>query len=386
MDDLRVLAFCDYFRPDVGGGAERVAREVYGRMVRSGAEVSVVTTTGSAAPWRGLEPGLQVVEIPSMDLTRVLRFQRSLSFGGVRSVVPTLQGLRPHVLHANSLEFETSRTAARLRALGRTPLVLTAHIAGFGEMPEPWKLLGALHDRTVGARLLRRADRVIAVSRAVSRHLASLRTPSAKVRVVPNGVDHDVFRPPVEREGTRDPRILFVGRLVPNKGADLAIDAIDTLLRDGRRAHLRIVGEGPLRGRLEARVRQLGLGASVTFTGASSDVAGLLRGADVFVRPTTTEGMSLAVLEAMASGVCVVASDVPGNAELIRDGENGLLAPARDVDGLAASLRRAVDDPAGRRRLADAAFEDSQAYSWDRCAKETMDVLLETARRTTPSR
>ncbi|HYG72206.1 MAG TPA: glycosyltransferase family 4 protein, partial [Actinomycetota bacterium] len=111
------------------------------------------------------------------------------------------------------------------------------------------------------------------------------------------------------------------------------------------------------------------------------EIAAHLRRADVVVRPTLTEGMSLTVLEAMASGACVVASNVPGNAELIAHGVNGLLAPAGDRAAFAAQLRRAVDDPRERRRLGERAAEDSLAYSWDRCAEETLAVFEEAARR-----
>jgi glycosyltransferase involved in cell wall biosynthesis len=91
--------------------------------------------------------------------------------------------------------------------------------------------------------------------------------------------------------------------------------------------------------------------------------------------------MSLTVLEAMASGVCVVASDVPGNAELIAHGVNGLLAPAGDRAAFAAQLRRAVDDAEDRRRLGERAAEDARSYSWDRCADETLAVFEDVATR-----
>ena len=380
MAELRILGFCDHFRPEVGGGAERVAREVYGRLARSGARVTVVTTSGSASAWAGVEPGLDVVEVPTLDLSRVIGLQRSLSIGMLRALMPIARSLRPDLLHANSLEFETSRAAAALRARGRTPLVLTAHIAGFDAMAEPWRTLGRAHDRLIGARLLRRADRLIAVSEAVGRHVRSLGAGQETLRIIPNGVDHEIFRPPVQPPFAREPRVLFVGRLVANKGADLALEAFAAVLGDGRRAHLTLVGDGPLRASLVTRARDLGIGDSVAFAGRSSEVAADLRDADVFVRPTTTEGMSLALLEAMASGVCVVASDVPGNAELIRHGVNGLLCPPRDTRALADALLLAIDDEAGRRHLSDAAFEDSQQYSWDRCAKETLDVFLDAVR------
>ncbi len=98
-------------------------------------------------------------------------------------------------------------------------------------------------------------------------------------------------------------------------------------------------------------------------------------------RPSLTEGMSLSLLEAMASGVCVVASAVAGNRSLIRDGETGFLFQPGEIRSLTNVLRRTVDSSEERLRIAAAGHRLSQDYSWDRCAKETLDVFLEALRR-----
>ncbi len=376
---MRVLAFCDYFTPEVGGGAERVAYEVYQRLADGGADVTVVTTSadpdgrssGSGA-WSGSHARIRIVHVATVDLSRVLGVQMSLTRGGLARAQALVREAPPDVLHANSLEFQTSIIAARLRRATHIPLVLTAHIAGFASMAQPWRTLGAVHGRSVGRFLLRRADAVIAVSRAVARHVRSLRTPADKIHVVPNGVDHKVFYPGPHRP-VDEVRVLLVGRLVPNKGGEEAIRAVAELNRNGGAVRLTIVGDGPLRGRLRALAAELGI--NVRFEGWTQDVASHLRDTDVLVRPTFTEGMSLSVLEAMATGVCVVASDVPGNAELIRHGETGLLAAAGDAAAFERLLGRAVNNPEERSSLGAAALEASKMYSWDRCAMETIDVF-----------
>lgn len=373
--DLRILAFCDYFGPGTGGGAERVAYEVYRRLASQGAQVTVVTTSGGVEPWSG---DISVVRVPTLDLSRVLKLQLSLTSGAISRARSAARSRSPVVLHANSLEFQTSLTAARLRRETGIPLVLTAHLAGFDAMPEPWRLLGDLHQRTIGRHLLRRADRVIAVSDAVAVHLRSLDLPPERVRVVPNGVDHEVFAPAART--WRDVRLLFVGRLVPNKGAEDAIRAFAGIRRERPSVTLTVVGDGPQRSELEALTRRLGVWGSVRFAGFTPDVAPYLRDADVLLRPTRTEGMPLSVLEAMACGVCVVASDVPGNAGLIEDGRTGVLVPVGDRRALQAAIGRVADDGRERERLAGAALEASRSFSWDRCAAETLDVFLEAAR------
>lgn len=376
-DGLRVLAFCDYFDPLIGGGAERVAAEVYRRLVDWGARVTVVTTAGDGGSWTHL--GVHVVRVSTLNLSRGLGLQVSVSRGAARTASDLIRELRPHVLHANSLQFQTSVAAGRAARRSRVPLVLTAHVAGFESLAQPWRTIAGVHERTVGRFLSRRSARVIAVSDAVAAHVAARLGPDAPVRVVPNGVDHTVFHPPADAPARSHVQLVFVGRLVINKGPDTLIDAFAALRRRRSDVRLAVVGDGPLRDMLQHRARNLGVADALTFHGSSDDVAGHLRAADVVVRPSLTEGMPLAVLEAMASRLCVVASDVPGNASLIRDNDNGLLVPPNNPPALTAALERVVSDRSLRLRLAAVAHQDSGDYSWDRCARQTLDVLLDVA-------
>jgi glycosyltransferase involved in cell wall biosynthesis len=97
--------------------------------------------------------------------------------------------------------------------------------------------------------------------------------------------------------------------------------------------------------------------------------------ADIIVRPSFTEGMPLSLIEAMASGVCVVASNIGGNSDLVRSGANGMLFSAGDSVELAGVLRGLIEDPGLRARLATAGYQTAQTYSWDKCAAETARIL-----------
>ena len=151
------------------------------------------------------------------------------------------------------------------------------------------------------------------------------------------------------------------------------------LAREGLTPEAVLVGEGPLRSRLEDDVERRHLGDRVKFIGHSSDVAGWLRRASVFVRPSLTEGLPLTVLEAMASKVCVVASDIPGNNELITHEVNGLLFSAGDPHALARALTSVLVGDDRRIRLAETGFVSSRAYSWDACAESVARTLLNVA-------
>ena len=127
------------------------------------------------------------------------------------------------------------------------------------------------------------------------------------------------------------------------------------LLQRHSRVKLVLIGDGPLATELAARAASLGLGDRVVLAGAQSDIAGVLPAFDVFAQPSLTEGISIALLEAGASGLAIIASLVGGNAEIIRDGETGFLVPAADDRAMVAALDRLLADEGLRRRLGGAA-------------------------------
>jgi glycosyltransferase involved in cell wall biosynthesis len=156
---------------------------------------------------------------------------------------------------------------------------------------------------------------------------------------LPNGVP--VPERPWQRrpEWRAAPRAAFVGRLAPEKGLDTLIDAWPLVRSIHPAARLSLFGEGPERSALEARIQASGLtlgpGQAVELPGTVPDATAALRDVDLFVLPSREEGMSIALLEAMALGVPIVASSIPGNRRLISDFKHGRLAPADDPEGLA---------------------------------------------------
>lgn len=382
-EGLRVLAFCDYFSATSCGGAERVTLEVYRRLASLGVDVTVVAGVPSLRRESTEQlHGIRVISIPSVDLSGVLGAEVAVSRGLLHRAFAIADAFRPHVLHANALHFQGSLGAAVLQRRRGLPLVTTAHIGALSFLPPTVRLPTAGYEATIGRFILRRSARAIAVSPSVANHLSTLGMAAQCIDVVPNGVDHARFFPTL-RPVSGTPLVAFVGRLIANKGPQVLLDAL-TELRDGGLAFRAVfVGDGPLRGSLEQAVRKREMERSVSFTGQVRNVEEHLRQADIVVRPSFTEGMPLAVLEAMASGVCVIASDVPGNADLLVDRENGLLFPPGDVERLAAELRWAVQNPASRRKLGMAAHEHSLDHSWDITSARTLRVLEGVATSTT---
>ena len=203
-----------------------------------------------------------------------------------------------------------------------------------------------------------------------------------KVRVIHHGIDLDQFVPGEPRE---DPvvRIVTIGRLVEKKGFPDLLQAC-ARLRGVAPFHLTVFGDGPLRGELEAVCRDLRLDGAVTFAGErdSAAVVDALRDADVFaLTPFVTadgdrDGVPNVVVEALAAGLPVVATDVGGVAEAVVHGRNGLLAPAHDVAAVAEHLASLLRDPPRRRMMGARARETAErAFDVNRAAEQLVQVF-----------
>jgi colanic acid/amylovoran biosynthesis glycosyltransferase len=185
----------------------------------------------------------------------------------------------------------------------------------------------------------------------------------SKFHVVRLGVDPEEFVPLAEAPPRDSLQLICVGRLVPQKGQHILIEAISALIQRGTPVHLRLVGDGPDRPSLERQVDRLNLRAHVTFTGSVNrdQVAGLLELSDLFVLASFAEGIPVALMEAMAREIPVISTYIAGIPELIRPGIDGILVPPSDVDSLASAIQQVAADPelrqrlgrAGRRRVLD---------------------------------
>jgi len=295
--------------------------------------------------------GVEVVALdrrPGMDLGLVRRF------------ATRLRQHRIQVLHAHQYTpFFYGSLAAKLAGIG-TRTILTEHGRHFPDVVSSRRRLA---NRFVFDRL---ADRVTAVCAFSAKGLSDQDGFRAdRIEVIENGIDVDRFhvssdRPELKRRlglNTGRRYVATVARFHPVKDHRTLIQAFAKACSTIDDVDLLLVGDGPLRGELEALVRELAIEARVRFLGVRHDISDILAAADVFAMSSLSEAASITLLEAMACGTPVVVTGVGGNPEIVRDGVDGLLTPRGDAPAMAAALGRLLGDEATRATMGRRAAE-----------------------------
>lgn len=279
--------------------------------------------------------------------------RRSGKWNAVR-MARLFRAYRPDVVHTRNWTCIDAIIGARLAGV---PVVIHGEHGREASDPEGRNAFRRRVRRLLGPLV----TEFVTVSRDLARWLTSdVGVPPAKVTHIYNGVDTGAFSPGDQHEARKglglpqEPIVMgTVGRLDPVKDHRGLIEAFHRLA--GRQdTRLLIVGDGPCRPELERRIDELGLRGRVRLLGERDDVNVILRALDIFTLPSLGEGISNAILEAMAAGLPVVATHVGGNPELVDDGVTGFLVPSRSTNSLAAALQRYLDDPGLIRRHGDA--------------------------------
>ena len=329
---------------------------------------------------------LQAKSIPIYDLNTYGPFDIRALFRLVR----ILRAERVDILHSRLIRADFyGRLAGRLAG---TPLIITNLCDIYTEHFQAW------HGKWRG-RILYELDRCtlplahvfVANANGVRDDLVdNVGVPAGKVTRIYNGVDTQLYVcQPEWRRLIRQQLAIpleacligVVARLNPKKSLSYLIEATNQLYARFEKFRLLIVGDGPERVRLEAQVLACGLGEVVTFTGERIDIPELLSVMDIFAFPSLFEGHPNALLEAMAAGLPCVASNIPGNNEVIIDGVTGYLVPVRDADALANMIAVLVGDPALRRTFGDESRRSvSERFNLDVMARQ-YEALYKTHRK-----
>ncbi|MEP7028703.1 MAG: glycosyltransferase family 4 protein [Candidatus Eisenbacteria bacterium] len=367
------------------GGTEKVVFELACRLDRARFSTSV-----ALAPSPALDRIAADLERAGVPVERLPEMTNRFQLGRALQTLGFLRRSRRSILHVHHVWPAADRYLVPMAHLVGVPAVLvTEHLVGYAHSGG---------QRWLKRWELSRADQVVCVSRAVADGLA--RDYGFDVegngRVIENGVDAVGLDRMQERAADERLRVrarlgaapgelvwLFVGRLETQKGVDVLLDAFALA---GAGAWLWIVGDGSMRAELEAHARALGVLERVRFEGAVADAAPFYWGADAFAIASRWEGLPLALLEAQAAGLPVVAAAAGGVAEAIREGTSGLLVPREDPAALAFAMRRIAEEPELARRLGyEAARQAREEWSWERMVS-AYEVLYERAWKQTMGR
>jgi glycosyltransferase involved in cell wall biosynthesis len=277
---------------------------------------------------------------------------RLRGFGGLRSIprlVRRLREWRPDIVHFHD---SASHGAA----------ALAAHLADGVPVVATRRTVFPLKSGLIARAKYGLCDRVICISEAVRRQCVAAGLAEAKLAVIPDFVDcrhFDLALVSANPTGAR-PTILTMGRLTPEKGHRVLLRAMAEVVRRVPESRLVICGEGEERAALEAQCGMLGLAETVEFAGFVADPRAALAQADVVAMPSLSEGLGVAVLEAMAMARPVVATDAGGLPESVVDGETGRVVPRGDVGALAEAILSMLDDPTEAQAMGAAGRERAQ--------------------------
>ena len=365
MTPARPLRILHVLQAATIGGAQRRIWET-SRLIppeRASVEVALLTARGRLS-----------AELEAMGLrchVLDIRGAADVPRAAVRLVAIMRRG-RFDVVHTHLLHSSAAGLAAALLA-GVPVRVMTrgqVHVAR----------TGSFLDRSLSRLSNALAQRIFTVGADVRDAIVREEgVPPKRVEVIPNGVDVAYLRSLAGERASHDGFVMgTVARLHPQKGYDIAIDAVKALADAGVAVRYEIVGEGPLRGRLEEQAARLGVADRVDLVGFVRNPFPRELGWDLYLHPSNDEGLSNAILEAMALGRPIVATDVTGAREQIVDGESGLIVPPGDPGAMARAVRRLRDDPSLAARFGDAAVERvERLFDLRRSAERYMEAYAQ---------
>jgi glycogen(starch) synthase len=378
------------YPPIVAGGLARHVSKLSEALVRAGVEVHVLTRGGreTAASSR-TSTGVVVHRVPEDPMPRDLD-----------AFVAWVEGMNSH-MHAagrqlgKRLRFDVvhghdwlvAGAAAALASRLRLPYLTTIHATEYGRHQgwvdkHPQSYIHRIETWMAG-----RADRVITCSHYMRGHVADVfAIAEERVTVIPNGIDRADLHPVDDLDALRlkfaapgERLVLLVGRLVYEKGFQLALDAMPRVIRRSGRVRFLVAGSGTHEAELRKQATRLGLDEHGTFMGWIADdvLHSLYRIADLCVVPSIYEPFGLVALEAMASDCPCIVADTGGLREVVPNADVGLRFRSRDPRALAAMMRRVLDDGALRDRLVAEASVHVLRFDWNDVARRTAQVYAE---------
>ena len=380
MPSMPRVLLLNYEFPPMGGGAGHASFQIAKTLVALGCSVDVITSSPTGQSTVEIIYGVRIFRVPSQR-----HGIHDCGFFGAWSYVITAQPVFRKLIKENSYDvihyffgLPTGLLLLCTPGAGKIPSLVSlrgSDVPGYDLLN---KKLRAMHRLLypLTRRIWNQADAVVANSHAL-RELAQPVMSKKPIRVVTNAIEGDAFYPAAVNghKKTALLRILTVARLIHRKGIQDLLHAMTFLKEEP--VHLTIQGTGSQQEQLEQLALDLGIYDRVTFAGfcVREQLPEVYQEADVFVMPSLSESFSMAVLEAMASGLPIVASQVGGMSECVAHGVNGLLVRPQDPQTLAAAIRSLLHDAPLRHQMGKRSVEKArEQFSWQRVTSEYLSI------------
>lgn len=348
---MRICLVINSLRP---GGAERVAANLTNEWTRAGHEVSLITLAPTALDFYGLDSRIDRRALDIMGQSKGFVSSIVANVSRLRRLRQELRTIRPDVI-VSFIDCMNVLVLIAAAGLGIPVVVSERTDPRMAPLGPIWETLRRL--------TYRRATALVVQTQSVAKWARNL-VDSQRVVIVPNPIMESCFQ--VERKGcvgTHVRRVVAVGRLSPEKGFDILIEAFERASTPHPDWSLVIVGEGPLASTLRAQADGTHCAGRIEFAGLIRTPEELLADSEIFALSSRLEGFPNALVEAMACGCCVIATDCPsGPAEIITGGIDGVLVPVENVEALARSLDALMTSGADRRRLGAAAAASAERF------------------------
>jgi len=332
------------------GGAETMCEGLCRQLQKDGHAVFAVSLSGDRTM---ISDRLEQAGVPLYFLDKAL----GSGFQCVGQLKRLLRELRPQVIHTHLHALKYAALASR-----NIPIVHTVHNQAAQE--------AVFLDQQIGKYLFRRGKaQPVALTREVRQSIVALYgLPEAKIPIITNGIDLSRCGEKSDYALHYPVELLHVGRFFPQKNHEALVQAAAILKKRGCNARIRCCGDGPLMEDMQSQVQAAGLSGQIVFEGVCDDILDRMARADIFLLPSKWEGMPMTVIEAMGTGLPIVASRVGGVPDMVTDGESGLLIPPT-AEALAQAIERLVKDEALRERLGTQARQEARRFSIEAMAQ-----------------
>jgi glycogen(starch) synthase len=382
---LRTLILSWEYPPLIEGGLARHVRKLSENLVDLGVEVHVLTRGDGSAADEQLLNGVHVHRVREPDRPRDLgefvTWIEHMNTDMLSAGVALGDDLEFDVVHGH--DWLVASACDHLARRFDRPLVMTIHATEYGRHQGWVDKHPQSHIHGVEKWITNRADKVIACSAYMREHIADIYAlEEAQVNVIPNGIDPEDLRPMDNLEQLRsafaapdEKLVLLVGRLVYEKGFQVALEALPTLIENVGNVRFLIAGSGTHEEELKAQAEKLGLMEHGTFVGWIGDdvLHSLYKIADLTVVPSIYEPFGLVALEAMASGCPCIVADTGGLREVVTENV-GLRFQSRDPESLAKMAEQVLTDPELRDRLVAEASDHVLTFDWLDVARTTLEL------------